>query len=437
MNVALDARLAGKIVIELRKSAPAKTTVENVVFGLARRYTHGDRTVLRVERLETFDDADYAVRELLAVQLRPEALARVVGAVSRSRLVPVKFHRHPPAGRGVLSFFSNTDDAADRELAVLFKESTPFTSVLLADQHDGGYGFLARSIDIEGTFTPATVVELRLPLRVHCSGARVDLARPRYSRARLEFGEGIVNALSELRAGIVGTGGLGWRSGTVLADSGIGSLVPIDHQAVEERNVLRLEGTTGKDVGKDKVVALRDYLGARHPDLDVAPLKADVIEALDSTGDEHDVLVQALGSCDVLLLVTDNHPSRLSVMIEAERIGVPYIHCGMHPLTPHDMYSRLSVHVPRENPCAVCAGNVDRAAGSRRGRGYIEGVELPNVAAWNATVAGYVANALRMLAVPLPGEGLRDIHAWEVGLSRPSTRPMTVTRDAACPTCAA
>jgi hypothetical protein len=96
--------------------------------------------------------------------------------------------------------------------------------------------------------------------------------------------------------------------------------------------------------------------------------------------------------------VTDNHPSRLSVMIEAEGIGVPYVHCGMHPLTPNDMYARLSVHVPHESPCAVCAVNIDRAEGSRRGRGYTEGIELPNVAAWNATAAGYVANAVRMLA---------------------------------------
>lgn len=432
-NIAIPGAALPELLRALRLADAQGDTVENVVFAFAKRYAHGARAVLRVERLETFKVEDYAVREPFAVQLRAEALARVVAVAKKTGLVPIKLHRHVATTGRALAFFSGTDDAADRELADLFGEEA-FASVLLADEPDGGYTFLGRTV-ASGAFVSAAVVEVRIPLRVHGTGERADLESPRFARARLEFGAGIVNGLSELRLGTIGCGGLGWRSATAAADSGVGSLLLVDRDGVEERNLLRLEATTGADVGKAKVATLAEYLARRHPGLDVAPMKIDVIDVLDKEGVERDELVQALGSCDVLILVTDNHPSRLSVLIEAERIGVPYIHCGMHAITSHDMFCRLSVHVPGVTPCAVCAKNIDRSEGSRRGRGYIEGVDIPNVAAWNVIAAGLVANAVRMLTVPLPGERLRDVNAWEIGLSSPSVRPMSVARDPACVVC--
>lgn len=433
-NISIPESALPEILRALRLPDADGEPVENVVFALAKQYSSGGRVGLRLERLETFKIEEYAIREAFAVQLRPEALARVVSAVKRTGLVPVKLHRHVATTGRALAFFSGTDDAADRELAELFGWES-FASVLLADEPDGDYTFLARTVGSDGVFVSAAVIEARLPLRVHGTGARADLDSPRFARARLEFGAGIVNGMSELRLGVVGCGGLGWRAATAAADSGIGSLLLLDRDKVEERNTLRLEAALSEDIGKPKVTTLAAYLTRRHPGLDVAAIACDVIDALDSNGPAREDLRSALGSCDVLLLVTDNHPSRLSVLIEAERLGVPYIHCGMHPITSHDMFCRLSVHVPQVTPCSVCAKNVDRAEGSRRGRGYIEGVDLPNVAAWNVIAAGYVANAVRQLAVPLPGERLRDVNAWEIGLSCPSARPMAVTRDPACVVC--
>lgn len=433
-NIAFAESTACEVLRLLRLADPTGRIVENVVFALAHRYAHAGRVVLRPERLETFGHEDYAVREPFAVQLRPTALARVVATAKRHGLVPIKLHRHIAVSGRALAFFSEADDTADRELAELFGPAS-FASVLLADEPDGAYSFLGRTVTEEGGFVPAAVIEQRLPLAIHGTGARADLDNPRFSRAQCEFGAEIVNGLAEIRVGVVGCGGLGWRAATAGADSGAGSILLVDRDRVEGRNLLRLEGATDHDIGEAKVAVLATYLGRRHPGLSVATLQLDVIDALDSNGRERHALLQALGSCDVLLLVTDNHPSRLSVLIEAERLGVPYVHCGMHPLTGSDMFCRLSVHVPRVTPCAVCAKHVDRAQGSRRGQNYIAGVDLPNVAAWNAIAAGYVANAVRMLAVPLAGERLREIHAWEVGLSRPTVRPMPITRDPACVIC--
>ncbi len=433
-NIVFAEGAARDALRNLRLASPSGKTVENVVYAFARCFAHGGRAVLRVERIETFTHDEYAVREPFAVRLRPEALARVVSIAKKTGLVSIKLHRHIPALGGGIPRFSGTDDIADSELAGLFG-SDSFASVLLADEEGGAYQFLGRTVAKTGTFVPAAVIEACLPLRVHGPGARADFDSPRFARARLEFGAGIVNGLGELRVGVMGCGGLGWRSATAAADSGVGSLLLVDRDDVEHRNVLRLEAATDDDVGKAKVVALAAYLRRRHPDMDVAPLKLDVVDALDSNGSDRHELIQAIGSCDVLLLVTDNHPSRLSVLIEAERLGLPYVHCGMHAITPHDMFCRLSVHVPRVNPCSVCAKNVDRSEGSRRGHGYIKGVDLPNVAAWNTIAAGYVANAVRMLAVPLAHESLRDCSAWELGLSRPSVRPMRIEQDPQCAVC--
>ena len=433
-NIAIPGVLVTKLLVALREPSEGSAVVENVVYGFGRRHAYGQWANLRVERIETFRPEDYAVREAFAVQLRPEALARVVGIIAENGLVPIKMHRHVCFRGRALGGFSGTDDAADRALADLFGHEA-FASILVADGSDGSYSMLARTVERNGRFGQVTPVEVRLPARVHAGIAPRELGTRRFARARLAFGGNIVNSLHSLRVGVVGCGGLGWRSASALADSGVGSLLLIDRDDVDEKNLLRLEGATDADVGKGKVAALRDYLTCRHPSLEVATMPVDVVEALDSTRHDREELLRALGSCDALLLVTDNHASRLSVMIEAERLGIPYVHCGMHSVTPSDMHARLSVHVPGSTPCAVCAGNIDRAEGSRRGRGYIEGVELPNVAAWNAIAAGCVANAVRMLAVPLPNEGLRDVHAWEIGLSRPTAAGRPMHRNPDCPSC--
>ncbi len=71
---------------------------------------------------------------------------------------------------------------------------------------------------------------------------------------------------------VIGCGGLGTNVSVQLAGAGIGRLLLIDYDTVEERNLNRQFFYTIADIGKEKALLLADRLRDFSPETDINPL---------------------------------------------------------------------------------------------------------------------------------------------------------------------
>ena len=81
----------------------------------------------------------------------------------------------------------------------------------------------------------------------------------RYNRQELIIGKEGQKKLKDTHIAIVGCGALGSVTATLLARSGIGKLTLIDRDEIHLHNLQR-QFYTEKDIGKLKVIALKEHL---------------------------------------------------------------------------------------------------------------------------------------------------------------------------------
>ena len=103
---------------------------------------------------------------------------------------------------------------------------------------------------------------------------------------------------------IVGAGGLGTPAALYLAGAGIGKLVLVDDDHVEQSNLHRQIAFRQSDVGSGKTVALAAQLLALNPGVDIVPIGQRADAAL---------LAQYLPDVDVVLDCSDNFATRSMV----------------------------------------------------------------------------------------------------------------------------
>lgn len=108
--------------------------------------------------------------------------------------------------------------------------------------------------------------------------------------------EGFIAFLRTVRVGIIGAGGLGSNCAMHLVRSGFADLVLADPDAVEPSNLNRQHFTLAQ-VGRPKVLALRDNLQAVNPD---ARIKAHV-RAVDAGS-----MAELFGSCRAVVEAVDD-----------------------------------------------------------------------------------------------------------------------------------
>ena len=101
----------------------------------------------------------------------------------------------------------------------------------------------------------------RFVTRVHLSRC-CDMKSERYSRQTIlpEIGAEGQNKIERAVVAIVGVGALGTVAAELLTRAGIGALILIDRDVVEESNLQRQTLYEEKDVGRSKVVAAKEML---------------------------------------------------------------------------------------------------------------------------------------------------------------------------------
>ncbi len=145
-----------------------------------------------------------------------------------------------------------------------------------------------------------------------------EAERERYQRTMAidGFGEEAQGRLKAATVCCIGAGGLGGPVLQYLVASGVGRVIVVDDDVVEEPNLQRqtLYGTA--TLGTSKADAAAARLADLNPLVEVIPVPLRVTQ---ETAEE------ILGDCDVVVDAVDNLPTRLAVARACQRLDLPLV----------------------------------------------------------------------------------------------------------------
>jgi len=155
-----------------------------------------------------------------------------------------------------------------------------------------------------------------------------------------ELGEEGQQRLEKASALVVGCGALGSHTAEILARAGVGRLVLVDRDLVEETNLHRVSLFTPQDIGRPKAEAAAEHLARIAPEVSVTPHVAHLGPEL-----AEELVPQA----DVVLDGLDNLETRYLVNDACVKHGVPWVYTAV--LATHGMTMTIT---PGDGPCFRC-----------------------------------------------------------------------------------
>ena len=301
----------------------------------------------------------YSVQEPLRVVIPPSFLAPLIKRARNEGWSLILAHTHPFAAE---ARFSSADDDGEAVLMpALFSRTTGHSHGSLVF----GRRECAARIYLPSNSTPteieATIVEVGRNVVTHIphkmSTHPVGL---QYDRSVRAFGAEGQATLSNTTVGIVGVGGIGSIVAEQLAHLGIGQLVLLDPDVLDESNLNRLVGSARADIGHPKVSVIERMIRRIRPEVGVRSIHGDVMAARD---------VKSLLSTDFIFCCTDSHGSRTVVNQLAYQYLIPTIDLGVRVQvgsgTVQSIVGRIQMLAPGL-PCLVCDNLLDPEEVRRR-----------------------------------------------------------------------
>lgn len=313
-------------------------------------------------------------------------------------------HSHPGGGL----FFSNPDDAADREsFEIVFgRMDTDRPHFSMVMDGDGEVIVRAYGPDLRPQAVELTrIIGDRYTIRY--AGRGHGLAPSEFDRQTRVFGARTTEDLRQLRIAIVGCGGTGSAVASLLTRIGITRFALIDQDRVDTTNLNRLIFSTRADAiaGRHKVDVVADAIAEIGLALSIVRLKHHV--------DDPDCR-DTLRSCDLAFGCTDDHLGRNFLNRLAHFYFIPIIDLGVL-IDPNDhggydsFDGRVTVIQPGY-PCQICRKLISpqkmledsmrrhdpQTFEQYRRAGYVEGADDPSpvVATFTAEVAAMAVNEL-------------------------------------------
>lgn len=280
-----------------------------------------------------------------------DCYVRLLWKVRKEGLHPGICHSHPaPAGP-----FSSQDDENEAHLRdLLQRRNRDDSQVLVSVLFRGETEVNAR---VWGPVGPPKTVGVRalgqelVEVSREHSSWRQQVSPGFLQRQALAVGVETVKLLQELRIGVVGCGGTGSAVAELLARAGVGRILLIDPDIVDETNLNRLYGSRRQDAqeNRPKVQVLREHLERMDLGTKVAIRKAPLAEAS---------LAKVLRTCDIIFGCTDGHLGRLILNRLAYFYLLPVIDTGLavapsSPGRPAQVSGRVTVLRPG-TACLLC-----------------------------------------------------------------------------------
>jgi molybdopterin/thiamine biosynthesis adenylyltransferase len=358
---------------------------------------------------EAFDQ-----QSLAFLQVSHEVQRQILRMAADEGLSQIDWHSHPGAGHCI--GFSAIDDHHEEQLARYLAKKIPgtyYASVVMNDQ-----ALDARVWETNEQKIKAKSVESirwgKLNEETPCSSReryavnRKKAIDEQFSRQVLAFGQGLQERLRHIRIGAIGLGGIGGILVEMLSRLGVSDWVLVDNDTVEATNLNRLPGSSQRDVYQRafKVRLAQRNITRVDP---FARIYALPISASDPRA------IQALKSCDLLIVATDNHSSRLIANQLSVQYLIPLVHVGVNIEVDEgrkitDISGEYALPSLGEW-CLQCAGIFDnQLAGWELAdenlravlwqRGYIQDTPAPAVYHLNGVIASLAAAEIHNLIFP-------------------------------------
>jgi molybdopterin/thiamine biosynthesis adenylyltransferase len=398
-GIFLGGQMLGALRAELLASAPS----EAAALLLAGHAGKDEDSRLLVRESFAVPSEGYQVQERFRVVIDPSFMMPILKNARRERLSLVLTHTHPFADS---AHFSSVDNEGEQVLMPVFFSRTgdsPHGALLVTAKEASGRIWTRRE-RMPDKLSP--IVEVGRNLRIHDPyRAQSSEFSPQFDRSVRALGRDGQAMLASLSLGVVGLGGMGSVVAEQLAHLGVGKLVLLDPDRLEETNLNRVVGATQKDLGRPKVEIAADRARQVSPRIEVTPIEGDVIRSGDA---------RRLLSCDFLFCCTDSHGSRAVINQIAYQYMIPTIDLGIRVQvregTVESITGRVQMLAPGL-PCLVCDELLDpeevrRDLLSEEARArdpYIVGAREPQpaVISLNSTVASLGVTMLLSAAAGL------------------------------------
>ncbi len=167
----------------------------------------------------------------------------------------------------------------------------------------------------------------------------------RFSRIKSLLGDDAFKKLENAKVAIVGLGGVGATAATALARSGVGNLIILDFDKVNESNINRQLLAFSSTLGKYKTDVLSDIIYDINPSCKVTKLTEKFNEESLLFNYEFDYLIDAIDSVnDKLLLIKkcqDNNKYFISSMGTAKKMDIKKLDIMKLSKTSYDPLAKV------------------------------------------------------------------------------------------------
>ncbi len=300
---------------------------EAVAFLLCGRRDGDRRHRLVVREVHGIPYEDCSERTASRVTWTTDGIVPLLERAAAERLSVIKIHSHPSG----YPAFSNTDDAGDACLLPMIRgwveaDILHGSAVMLPDGQI--FGRLIRAAG--PIFDPINCVSVAGDdLHFWYAGAgSFDVPSFVASHAQA-FDLGTIERLRRLSIAVVGASGTGSPTIEQLVRLGIGEIVIVDDDHMEDRNVNRILNSSTDDVGvgKAKVDVQADAIAR-------AGLGTRVITIKSNLWNPH--VVRAVAQCDVVFGCMDTIDGRYLLNVLATFYNIPYFDMGVRLIAVRD-----------------------------------------------------------------------------------------------------
>ncbi len=310
-------RLTGQQHADLRQHLFPGDGKEAVAVALCGRTASLGSEILLVHKLDLVPH-EACKRRRDRINWPPTHVERFFREASANDLAIVKVHSHPDGFGG----FSSTDDDSDRKLfesvyGWVDGDRPHASAIMLPDGQ-----IRARAVSAGGAFATVRHVQV-VGNDVLFWPDQPELAVPAFAERHAQlFGLGTTALLGSLRIAVVGCSGTGSPVIEQLVRLGVGELVLVDPDHVEERNLNRILGATVEDASQER---LKVDVIKRH--IDRIGLGTQVYKFASALQDQ--AAMRAVAASDLVIGCMDGFSGRHMLARLIRYYLLPYIDAGV------------------------------------------------------------------------------------------------------------